>query len=120
MMDQASASEARRRTGASSRSGFVALACGAFVMAAVLLEVIAGGAANSPVPAWAQGLFPLTWPQPARVLWWLVVAAAALTFRLVLVRLGLARHNLLTVAIVAPFVILAAGVAFGADWATWH
>lgn len=84
-------------------------------MAAVLLEVHRRRTANSPAPAWPKGLVPLTWPQPARVIWRLLVAAAALAFRLVLVRLGLARYNLLTVTMVAPF-----GVAFGADCATWH
>jgi hypothetical protein len=110
-----------RRTGAGAgRSLLVALACAAFVIAAVVLEAIAGGAANSPLPAWAEGLFPLSWPRPVRAGWWLAVAAAALGFRIALVDLGLAKQRLLTAATVAPFVILAAGVAFGADWATWH
>lgn len=102
------------------REGVVALACAVFVMAAVLLEVIAGSAANSSVPSWVDGLFPLSWPRAARVGWWLSVAVAALGFRVSLGRLGLARHGLVTAATVGPFVILAAGVAFGADWATWH
>ncbi|MBW3610600.1 MAG: hypothetical protein KY438_03605 [Actinobacteria bacterium] len=50
----------------------------------------------------------------------MAVAAAALGFRLALVRLGLGRHHLVTAFTVLPFVVLAAGVAFSADWATWH
>jgi len=115
------ATDGKRRTEAGAgRSLLVALACAAFVIAAVALEAIAGGAANSPLPPWAEGLFPLSWPQPVRAAWWLAVAVAALGFRVALVDLGLAKQPILTAATVAPFVILAAGVAFGADWATWH
>ncbi len=115
------ATDGTRRTGAGAgRTVLVALVCAGFVIAAVVLEAIAGGAANSPLPAWAEGLFPLSWPRPVRVGWWLAVAAAALGFRIALVDLGLAKQRLLTAATVAPFVILAGGVAFGADWATWH
>ncbi len=98
----------------------MAIGCAAFVMTAVVLEAVAGRAANSSVPSWAVGLFPISWPHPARVGWWLAVAAAALGFRLALVRLGLGRHHLVTAFTVLPFVVLAAGVAFSADWATWH
>ncbi len=89
-------------------------------MTAVILEAVAGSAANSSVPSWTEGLFPISWPQPARVGWWLAVAVAALGFRLSLVHLGLGRHRLVTAATVVPFLVLAAGVAFSADWATWH
>lgn len=89
-------------------------------MIAVVLEVVTGSAANSSVPLWAEGLFPISWPQPARVGWWLAVATAALGFRLSLTQLGLGGRRLVTVATVVPFLILAAGVAFGASWATWH
>lgn len=103
-----------------ARAGAAAFGCAAFVVTAVVLEVVAGRAANSSVPSWAVGLFPISWPQPARVGWWLAVAIAALGFRLSLARLGLGGGRAITVATVAPFVILAGGVAFGADWATWH
>ena len=54
----------------------LALPCSAlFVFAAVVLEVAGGANANSPLPAWAH-LVPLAWPQWARVLGWLGVAAA--------------------------------------------
>ena len=112
--------ETSRAEASGVRVGLTALGCAGFVMAAVVLEAVAGGGANSSVPPWADGLFPLSWPRPARVVWWLVVAGAALGFRISLAHLGLARHRLLTAATVAPFVILATGVAFGADWATWH
>lgn len=53
-----------------------ALLCAGFVAAAVLLEVIGGQNANSPDPSWAERVVPLGWPQPVRVLWWLLIAAA--------------------------------------------
>lgn len=87
---------------------------------AVALEVLAGAAANSTVPAWVTWVVPLAWPQYVRVVWWLAVAAAALAFRLSLRRLGLRQRSWIVVVSVAPFVIFAAGIAFSADWATWH
>lgn len=97
-----------------------ALACALLVGLAVALEVVAGGAANSPVPAWAEKAVPLAWPQPLRVAWWLGVAAAAYGFRASLRRLGLRQRPVVVVLSVAPFVVFAVGVALGASWATWH
>lgn len=102
------------------RTAFVAAGSAAAVLSAVVLEVLAGAAANSAVPSWARWVVPLAWPQYVRVVWWLAVAAAALTFRLSLGRLGLRQRPWLVVASVAPFVIFAVGIAFSADWATWH
>ncbi|MBW3574549.1 MAG: hypothetical protein KY450_06735 [Actinobacteria bacterium] len=110
----------RRRSDAEAGAGVLAIGCAGFVMSAVVLEAVAGSAANSPVPSWAEGLFPISWPQPVRVAWWFAVAVAALGFRLALVRLGLGRNRLVTALTVLPFAVLAAGVALGADWATWH
>lgn len=97
-----------------------ALLAGSFVLVAVTLEVIAGRFANSPVPAWAYRVAPLAWPQPARVAWWLGVAAAMVSFRVLLGRAGFPQRRFVVVLSTAPFVIFAAGVAIGADWATWH
>ncbi len=58
-------------------AGVKALGCAAFVLFAVVLEVLSGQAANSKNPGWAYRLVPLAWPPPARVLWWLLVAVAA-------------------------------------------
>lgn len=87
---------------------------------AVVLEVVGGAGANSPAPAWADRLVPLTWPTGARVAWWLAVALAAGGYRVLLGRAGLAPNAWVTVLTVAPFVVFAAGIAAGADWATWH
>lgn len=103
-----------------ARLGFAALGCAALVGAALVLEVLGGTAANSTVPTWATYLVPLAWPQPLRVLWWLVVAGAALGFRVALHRLGFRQRPVLVAASVVPFVVFAAGIAAGADWATWH
>lgn len=103
-----------------ARLGFVALGCAALVAAALVLEVLGGMAANSTVPAWATYAVPLAWPQPLRVLWWLVVAGAALGFRVALHRLGFRQRRMVVTASVVPFVVFAAGIAVGADWATWH
>lgn len=90
-----------------------------FTIAAVVLESISGQYANSPTPGWAHWV-PLAWPQPLRVVWWLVVAVAASGFRWSLHHLGLRPNRVVTVCIVAPFLVFAAGVGAGADWATWH
>lgn len=102
------------------RSLLGALLAGGFVLLAVMLEVVSGRYANSPVPAWAYKVAPLAWPQPVRVAWWLMVAAAMLVFRVLLGRAGFPQRRFVVVVSAAPFVIFAAGIAFGADWATWH
>lgn len=100
--------------------GFVALGSATLVAAAVVLEVVGGTAANSTVPAWATYVVPIAWPQALRVLWWLVVAAAALSFRLALHRLGFPQRRLVVAASVMPFVLFSAGIALGSEWTTWH
>jgi len=104
-------------------SGFVwvALLLGSFlfIAAALTLEVLAGEGAASSTAATPR-FIPLTWPQPVRVVWWLGAAAAAATFRASLRRMGFPARRTADVATVAPFLIFAAGIAFGADWATWH
>jgi hypothetical protein len=88
-------------------------------MAAVVLEITGGANANSPVSGWAH-LVPLSWPQWARVAWWLVVAGAAAVFRLGLRRVGMPARRLADAVAVAPFLAFAGGIAVGAEWATWH
>lgn len=94
-------------------------ASAALVVVAVVLEITGGANANSPVPGWAH-LVPLAWPQWVRVLWWILVAAAAATFRAGLRRVGLPARRGVDVVAVGPFLAFAAGIAAGADWATWH
>jgi len=91
----------------------------AFTAGAVILEVISGQYANSAVPGWARWV-PLAWPQPLRVAWWLAVAAGAGGFRWSLHRLGLRPSRVVTVFAVVPFLVFAAGIGVGADWAPWH
>lgn len=98
----------------------LALACVALVVWAVVAEIVAGANANSRVPAWADNVFSLAWPQPLRVLWWLIVAGAAMGYRVALHRLGFRQRRITTVASVLPFVVFAFGIAISADWATWH
>ena len=98
----------------------LAVASAVFVLAAVGLEMFAGTAANSPAPSWAARAVPLAWPQQLRVVWWLMVAAAAFGFRLGLHRLGFRQRPWIVAASVIPFVVFAAGIALAADWATWH
>jgi hypothetical protein len=102
------------------RAGLGAIGCAEFALGAVAAEVIGGLYANSPVPAWTERVFPIGWPQPARVVWWLAVAAAALGYRLILHRIGIRQRAWVVVVSVVPFVVFAAGVAVGADWVTWH
>ncbi len=75
--------------------------------------------ANSSLPSWAH-LDPLAWPPWARVLWWLGVALAAATFRAGLHKVGMGSRHLADLLTVGPFVAFAVGIAWGADWATWH
>lgn len=89
------------------------------VGSAVALEVLGGSFANSPVGSGSE-LVPLTWPQPARVAWWLLVAGAAGLARLSLHRIGIRQRPVVVVASVIPFIVFAGGVAAGAEWATWH
>lgn len=90
-----------------------------FVLVAVALEVVGGMNANSPLPSWAE-IMPVAWTPAGRVAWWFAVAVAAGTFRLSLHQLGFRQPRWLVVASVAPFLVFAAGIASGADWATWH
>lgn len=103
-----------------ARLAATAAGCAVFVLTALVLELAAGAGANSAAPGWVGRVVPLTWPQGARVAWWLLVAAAALGFRASLHRLGFRQHPVVVVGSVAPFVIFAAGVAAGAGWSTWH
>lgn len=97
-----------------------AFLAGGFVLLAVALEVVGGLGANSPVPAWADRVVPLAWPQPVRVAWWLVVASAAGAYRSALGRAGFPQRRTVTALSVVPFVVFAFGVATGSEWATWH
>lgn len=94
--------------------------CGAFVLMAVVTEMVSGAWANSPVPAWAERVAPLAWPAPARVVWWVAVAAAAAGFRAAEAVAGIRRSRWVVAASVVPFIAFAAGIAAGAPWATWH
>ncbi len=101
------------------RDGVVFIGSLLFVTAAIVLEVLAGeGAASS--TSGAPWFVPLTWPQPVRVAWWLAVGGSAAAFRISLRRLGLPARRSADAATVAPFLLFAGGIAFGADWATWH
>lgn len=97
-----------------------ALVCAIFVLLAIVLEVLGGLAANSQVPEWAARTIPVAWPPTLRVGWWLLVAAAAGAYRLLLAGAGLPQSRWVTLASVVPFVVFASGIAAGAGWATWH
>ncbi len=90
-----------------------------FALTAIVLEVVGGTNANSAVPAWGE-FVPLAWPQWARVLWWLQVAAAAATFRAGARRVGIRTRRLGDIATVGPFIVFSIGIAFGSDWTTFH
>ena len=89
------------------------------VFGAIALEIVGGANANSPVASWGD-LFPIAWPPALRVVWWILVAGAALGFRVGLADVGAKPNRVVTALIVAPFLAFAAGIAIGADWATWH
>lgn len=106
-----------RRT---AKLGWLAVGCFVFVIAAVAAEVAAGAASAGVSPPWARLLIPLSWPAPARSIWWLAVAGAAFVFRLALHRLGFRQRPTLVALSTIPFVVFAVGIAAGAEWATWH
>jgi hypothetical protein len=105
---------------ARSRAIVGALLSAGVVLAAVILEVVGGQNANSPHPAWAEWAVPLAWPQPLRVLWWVGIAGAAGAYRILLGRAGFPQRKAVTILLVVPFLLFAAGVATDASWATWH
>ena len=96
-----------------------ATASALFVLGAVTLEMLAGTAANSPLPEWAE-LVPATWARPARASWWLAVASAVGLYRLCLHRLGLRPNRVVTAVTLAPFLVFAVGIAIGSEWTAWH
>lgn len=96
------------------------LGAGLFALGAVVLELVGSAWANSPVPEAVAALVPLAWPAPARVVWWLCVAAAAGAFHLGMARAGHRPRPVVAVLTVAMFAAFAVGIAFGAEWATWH
>lgn len=115
---------ASRRLPAPAHPGRVVIAAiglALLVIGSVLLEMVAGAAAPGNFEtSWVDRLVPLTWPQPVRVLWWLVIAGAAGTHRYLLDRLAGRRRWWLPALYGAPFVAFAAGIAAGAQWATFH
>lgn len=92
----------------------------AFVFLAVALELVGGQYSNSQVDGLAARLHPLAWPQAARVVWWLAVAAAAGAYRYGEWRAGIRRSPIIIGLSVVPFVIFAVGIASGASFSTWH
>lgn len=92
----------------------------AFAFLAVALEFVGGQYSNSEVDGLAARLHPLAWPQAARVVWWLAVAAAAGVYRYGEWRAGIRRSPIIIGLSVVPFVIFAAGIASGASFSTWH
>jgi hypothetical protein len=52
--------------------------------------------------------------------WWLLVAGAAAGHRTLLQGTRGARPRVMAGLAASPFVVFAAGVAVGAEWATWH
>ncbi|MGH9010756.1 MAG: hypothetical protein ACRDYF_13045 [Acidimicrobiia bacterium] len=48
------------------------------------------------------------------------MAGAAVIYHRSLRRAGMGRRPVMVMITVAPFVLFAAGIAVGADWATWH
>lgn len=97
-----------------------AWAAGLFVLSAVLLEAVAGQLGGVAVPRWVYAVVPSTWAPLPRAGWWVVVAAAAVAFRLAERRAGVRRNPLIILGSTIPFAAFAIGVAVEAPWAAWH
>lgn len=104
----------------SSRRLLASIACVVLVLLAIALEVASGQGANSPETARFSPFVPLSWPQPARAVWWVLVAAAAGGQRLLLDPGPGRRRWVLAGVCAMPFVVFAGGVASGAEWSAWH
>ena len=104
----------------SGRRLAAAVGCALLVLGAVGLELVSGQAANSPSEAAYQPFVPLGWPAPARVAWWMLIAGAAATHRLLLDTLTGRARQVTAIAAAAPFAVFATGIAFGSSWSTWH
>lgn len=98
-----------------------AFAGGLLALVAVGLELLGSVAGDAPTTAYPGWLVPVAWPTALRVVWWLAAAAGAGT-----AVAGLTAHRpraaRVTGVVLAtlPFVVFAAGVGLGAQWATWH
>jgi len=106
--------------GASGRRLAAAMGCAALVLLAVALELVSGQAANSPEDTRWGPFVPLGWPQPVRVGWWVLIAMAAATHRLLLDERSGSRRRFLAAIAATPFAVFASGVTMGTSWSTWH
>ena len=97
-----------------------ALAGALFALLAVALELLGSAYANSPSPGWAQTAIPLAWAPGFRVVWWLAVAGGVGAYHLGRYRAEGVARPVIAVLSVGAFVGFAVGIAFGAEWATWH
>jgi hypothetical protein len=105
----------------SGRWLLLSAACAVFVLTAVVLEVTSDPGPTSSGLGWRGHLIPVAWPRGLRVLWWLVVAAAAGTQRWALDRSdGPSVRLVPALALATPFAVFAVGIALGAGWATFH
>ena len=104
----------------SSRRLVASIGCVVLVLLAIALEVASGQGANSPEVADFSPFVPLSWPQPVRALWWVLVATAAGGHRLLLDPGPGRRRWVLAGVAATPFLVFAGGVASGAQWSAWH
>lgn len=103
------------------RPAWPAYLCALVVLVAIVLEFIGGRGGPSVADGGATSLSPATWSDPARMLEWLVVAAAAGAYRAIAdwvahrpIRWWLAAVSAL------PFLVWAFGIATDQDWATFR
>lgn len=97
-----------------------ALAGGAVTLLAVALEFAGNVWGISPTSSYPGWLTPIAWPTVVRVGWWLLAAVGTVAVNRGLARMTGQPRILRTVAVAVPFVAFAAGIAVGAEWATWH
>lgn len=103
------------------RPAWPAYLCALVVLVAIVAEFIGGRGGPSVADGDGASISPATWPDAARTIEWLLVAAAAAGYRAIAdwVAHRAIRYWLAAISAL-PFLIWAYGVATSQDWATFR
>lgn len=103
------------------RRAWPAYLCMLFVMIAVVAEFIGGRGGPALSTHHGRSISPSTWPDAARVIWWLLVASAAGAYRALADWVERRRPRLWLAALTGlPFFAFAVGIATNSSWASFR